>query len=249
MMDEWMSVAMPPPLGDDELQIWRVDLPQRDGSLEDYLHILSDDERVRADRLRAGNVRLQFVVARACLRFLLGNAAGIAPKAVPLTLTAFGKPETPGMFFNVAHSGDAVLIALSQRHPVGIDIEYLNREVEALEIAKTAFSVTEHKALASIATAAGQREAFFRCWTRKEAVLKVDGRGLSLPLNSFEVPVDEGAFEASVLVPGDERAVACRYYVSDIACGEGVAAAYAIAERKCPVRKFSLSLGMLARKG
>lgn len=249
MADEWMSVEALPlsPLTGDQVQIWRVGLPHSDTPPEDYFHLLSAEEQARSQRLRHGRVRLQFVVARACLRVLLGNALDLDPTLVPITLSSFGKPETPGVFYNLAHSGATILIALCRSHSVGIDIEYVTREVDALEIAKTSFSASEHRALALIDEEARLQQAFFRCWTRKEAVIKADGRGLSLALDSFDVPVTVPAIDTPVLMPVSHESAVCHYYVSDIALEDDVAAACAVSVPHLALAKFSFDLQMIAR--
>jgi 4'-phosphopantetheinyl transferase len=248
MLDAWRPVETLPPLGKDEVQIWRVDLPGEHTPPEEYSHRLLPEERTRAERLRAGQVRLQFVVARAVLRTLLGNCLSLDPRDVPITLARYGKPETPGVFFNLAHSGAAVLIALCREHPVGIDIEHIGREVEALEIAKSSFTSEEYAALSSIADHGAQRLAFLRCWTRKEAVVKADGRGLSLSLDSFEVPVGDSAGRQMVISVSGSAAVV-HYCVRDIFYGDEVAAAWAIAAPHSTPACFIFPLAMVARKG
>jgi 4'-phosphopantetheinyl transferase len=248
MVDEWLSVEALPALGEDEVQIWRIDLPEVAEPPESYTHLLSVEEQAGAERLRAGLVRLQFVVARAALRILLGNCLALDPMVVPITQTSFGKPETPGVFFNVAHSGAAILIALCRAHRVGIDVEYFTRKVDALEIAKNSFAASELQFLSSIGDAEELRRAFFRCWTRKEAVIKADGRGLSLPLDAFEVPVGDMSPSSQILISVSGEAPPDPYYVSDLPFGDDVAAAFAIAAPHQAVRGFLMSINKVAQR-
>jgi 4'-phosphopantetheinyl transferase len=105
----------------------------------------------------------------------------------------FGKPSLaqpselhPPVEFNVSHSGDLVLIALSRRRTLGVDIERMRMDVATEEIATRFFSVNECRDLATVAPDL-RCAAFFACWTRKEAYLKARGDGLSLPLEQFDV--------------------------------------------------------------
>ncbi len=222
MNSTWKSVVTLPPLGPNELQVWKVTLPAILKPDDRYTRHLSADELNRATRLRPGQVRLQFVVARTCLRILVGNILGLAPKDVPITLSPYGKPQTPALHFNVAHSRDTILIALSCGSRVGVDLEYLDRDTEISDIARTSFTEHECRAIET-GGPAHRRRAFFNCWTRKEAVIKADGRGLSVPLNSFEVSVCTNAqFSPVHLVDGGT------WFVSDVSVGEEIAAAVAI---------------------
>jgi len=246
MSDGVHSVAPLPPLEAGEVQIWRIDLAEIAESKEIlgiYKGHLSQEEFDRAERFRASQVRIQFVVARACLRVLLGNILGLTPKEVPITLTAYGKPEVAPVngqpvFFSVAHSRETILIALCLDSPAGIDLEYLDRETDIVEVARASFTAAECRQIEEL-TGAGQRQrAFFQCWTRKEAVVKADGRGLSLALNSFEVPVREAAQSVPVSVVEREGGAGVRHgsdtwfsetwFVSDLAVGEAIAAAIAV---------------------
>lgn len=254
MRDDWQSVTALPPLERDELQLWRVRLGEVPGEGDLFKSHLSAAELERAERMRAGQVRLQFVVARACLRVLLGNLLGLVPARVPIVLSAYGKPETPErdghrLFFNVAHSRDTILIALSRDGGVGIDVENLDRAADLLGVARKAFTVSEFQQIESVQDPHGRRPAFFRCWTRKEAVLKADGRGLSLPMDSFTVPVIERAASTPVVVQesGTEDRPTYRptWFVTDIALGEEVAGAFAVGRPQCAARSFQFPLDLV----
>ena len=242
MADAWQTVSVLPDLQPGELQIWRINLAAATKFPDISKSHLAPEEIGRASRLRAGQVRLQFLVARTCLRVLLGNILNLNPREVPVFQNAFGKPETPTvdgypLHFNLAHSRETILIALCRESPVGIDLEYLDRETEVLEVARNFFHPEEFHQIAAIADPELRRRAFFRCWTRKEAVIKADGRGLSLPLTAFRVPVIGAANAAQVVISDDvdfthpseaNAAVPAQYFVSDLALGDDSAAAFAV---------------------
>jgi 4'-phosphopantetheinyl transferase len=255
MPNDWQTVSELPPLDYGELHIWRLDLGDAAGQadIDTYTQNLSPAEVERAGRCRAGTVRQQFVAARACVRVLLGNLLGLHPSRVPLALSAFGKPEIPQanagpLFFNLAHSRDTVLIVLCRANRVGIDLEYLDRKIDALEIARHSFHPDELLQIEQIADPAARQRAFFRCWTRKEAVLKADGRGLSLALSSFQVPVLDAAESSAVLIAGGDGLPAPQtWFVSDLALHEGIAAAFAAGVPGLIFRTFSFPLNALAK--
>jgi 4'-phosphopantetheinyl transferase len=212
-----------PKLQSDTLQLWQLDLADTAGLEPIAERFLTKAEMDRAVRLRAGRVRDQFITTRACLRHLLGSVLGIRPIDVEIENTSYGKPELsiPEVFFNVTHSGNTALIAISLLGPIGVDIERINAETDVMELAAHSFSPSEYGTLKSLAPDERQ-QAFFQCWTQKEAVMKADGRGLSIPLSSFEVPVIQATATAVRLEQGQT------YFVTNFEIGEGYAGAYAM---------------------
>jgi 4'-phosphopantetheinyl transferase len=158
---------------------------------------LSSEERKRADRFLKEADRKRFVLGRAMVRHLCATHLGATPERVRLGQTSNGKPYVTypaevaekRFEFNVAHSGDCVLIAWTLGRSVGIDVEALDRDppVTFNEVATTAFSGAERAAL--FAAAPDQIAAvFYRIWVRKEAVLKAEGCGIGGgQLRSFSV--------------------------------------------------------------
>ena len=237
-----------PPLEADELQLWRVDLATAAGLLHRYTSCLTPEERHRAERRRVGQVREQFVFGRACLRLLLGRVLGMDPLHVPITNGSHGKPETPAVrgrsvFFNVAHSKDTILIALSRQGKVGVDIEHLNLATDIMEVALQSFTAKESGKLAAFTNAEQRRRAFYRCWTQKEAVVKADGRGLTLPLSSFDVPVDPAKC-APVRISEPSGDPGKLYFVSDLLLGDDLAGAFALESRDGRVNLLTFPVGL-----
>ena len=153
---------------------------------------LSDEERDRAARFRFDRDRDRYVVCRGNLREMLGERLGVAPAEIAFSYNAHGKPETRGVEFNVSHSGSRALIAISRARVVGVDIERMNRGFMHEQIPERFFSPGEVRALRALPEA-GQVEAFFHCWTRKEAYVKARGLGLSLALDGFDVSLGHPA--------------------------------------------------------
>jgi 4'-phosphopantetheinyl transferase len=230
---EWKSVAMPPLLKENELQLWRIVLDDPAGILPTCTSILSPEEQDRANRRRIGQVRNQFVLARACLRILLGHQLLISPRDVPIVADFHGKPGTPGLngkkvSYNIAHSQDTILIALCRQGSVGVDVEHIDRAVDIMEIAQEAFNQNETMKLAAVEDPDYRRLAFYRCWTQKEAVVKADGRGLSLLLSTFEVPIHSTRF-TPVLISRDSGGQGRLYFVTEIPLGrKGMVGALAL---------------------
>lgn len=157
---------------------------------------LSADECGRADRFLVERARDHFVVARGRLRQVLGALCACAPSAIRFSVADGGKPglEDGGdgrIRFNVAHSNDLMTCAITLDHEVGIDLEHVRDDTNHEDIARRFFSPDEVRSLAALPRSI-LRDAFYACWTRKEAVVKATGEGLARVLTSFVVSVDPG---------------------------------------------------------
>ena len=144
---------------------------------------LSREERSRAGWFRFDRDRNRFIACRGMLRELLG----FKPHE-NFVYGAFGKPGIEGseVRFNVSHSHSMAMIAIARGREVGCDIERVDPTFADEKIPERFFSPREVAALRALPED-DQREAFFRCWTRKEAYIKACGRGMSLALDSFDV--------------------------------------------------------------
>lgn len=158
---------------------------------------LSEAERQRAGRFRFDRDRRRFIVARARLRELLAARLGVRPRSVELVYGRNGKPALAQRFahthwrFNVAHCDEVAVYALSPAREVGIDIEAIRAVREADDIAARFFSRRENDAYLALAPR-DKPLGFLNCWTRKEAVVKALGDGLSVPLDQFDVSLAPG---------------------------------------------------------
>jgi 4'-phosphopantetheinyl transferase len=171
------------------IDVWRLDLdrPVENANLGD---ILSAEERNRADRFVFGKDAARFRLCRAMLRMGLAWYLDKAPREIALTEGWRGKPclaELSGLYFNVSHCDGLGLIAFTTVGEVGIDVEAVQRDVEALDIARSNFTKREAAMIAAAGTPEEQAMVFLRLWTRKEAVLKADGCGILDGLDSVDV--------------------------------------------------------------
>jgi 4'-phosphopantetheinyl transferase len=151
--------------------------------------ILSPDERDRAARFLFACDRERFVTVRGLLRRLLACYLGTTPGSVRFSYEQYGKPSLvpyPGApCFNLSHSHDAAVFAVTREGDVGIDIEALRPVRAAGQIADRYFRREDAEALRSLPLRERER-AFFTYWARREAFVKAVGRGLSLPLDSSD---------------------------------------------------------------
>jgi 4'-phosphopantetheinyl transferase len=193
-MPERPWLASPPDLAlsSDEVHVWRASLGQPTSRVEQLVRTLSDDERGRAERFHSERDRTRFVVARGTLRSILGHYLGVEPGRVQFEYGPRGKPHMAEPFanlalrFNLAHSHDWALYAFAHHREVGIDLERACPLPDAEEIATRFFSARESAAWRALSPNRRQ-QAFYLCWTRKEAYIKAIGDGLALPLDQFDV--------------------------------------------------------------
>jgi 4'-phosphopantetheinyl transferase len=176
------------------IDVWSIDL---DAAPADLADLLDDDERARASRFVFPVHSRRFAAARGHLRILLGTYLGCAPEAIGFEYGDWGKPAlrspaTEGLSFNLAHSGEQALIAVGRTEALGIDIEVMRPIADWFEIATRTFAPGETNALLSLPPH-HRMDGFFACWTRKEAIIKLWGEGLSADLTSFEVSLDPRA--------------------------------------------------------
>lgn len=179
----------------DAVHLWAAALDQPDSLLTDMEHTLSPDEIARADRFAFPHLRRQYVAARGILRDILARYLGVSAAGLQFIYGAEGKPSLVDdrLHFNLSHSQGIVVYAItSPAREVGVDIEYARRSLSDLEgLAARTFSRNETAALMNLPPAQRQ-QAFFNCWTRKEAYIKALGKGLSYPLEEFDVSLRPG---------------------------------------------------------
>lgn len=179
-----------PSLANDEVHVWRCSLDDDAAGFDHRLACLSREEQERAARFKLDRPRCQFVMARSALRSLIGAYLEIDPVDVRFRTSEHGKLHlfnSPGQLeFNLSHSHDLALFAFSRQAPVGIDVEWLGREVATAEIAGRYFSRLEQDQLNDL-PAEERPRGFMECWTRKEAYLKARGSGLSREPRTFSV--------------------------------------------------------------
>jgi len=184
--------AAAPCLADGDAHIWLMTLDLRPTALDALRALLSEEERRRAAAFALEHLQGRHVAAHGQMRRILAAYAGQPPRALRIGTRPQGKPyldpeDRPA--FNLSHSDGLGLLAISQSAVIGADIERIRPSPDLSEIAQTTFSPAESAALARLPDTR-RTEAFFACWTRKEAVMKCDGRGLGLDPASFTVPVD-----------------------------------------------------------
>jgi 4'-phosphopantetheinyl transferase len=178
---------------DEEIHVWQAQLDDPNCEISCLYETLTSDEQDRAARFHFERHRRRFIVARGILRILIARYIGVKAGDIRFEYSAKGKPSlaeprVEGFSCNLSHSGDLALYAFVVGVPIGVDVEII-RPVEYMDaIAKRFFSPLEYDLLQQVSSC-DRLEAFYNCWTRKEAYIKAEGLGLWIPLDSFSVSV------------------------------------------------------------
>ena len=197
-------------ISNDEVHVWRAALELPAWQVLAYARLLSREEQARAAQFRFEQDRSRFVVARGTLRALLSNYLHTEASLLRFTYNPFGKPTLAGetgdqrLHFNVTHTRELALYAVTRMGAIGIDLEYIRTLQNPGLIVEHFFSSREVRDWHSVSRE-NRRDVFFVGWTRKEAYVKARGMGLSLDTRNFTISLLPG--EPARLVESKEQGV------------------------------------------
>jgi 4'-phosphopantetheinyl transferase len=221
-------------LASGEVHSWCASLDAPPETSARFYATLAPDERTRSARFQFERDQQRFIVARGVLRDLLGRYLQTQPGRVRFVYNAFGKPDVSPEFgnrltFNLSHSAGLALIAIANASNVGVDVEYIRARSDYTDIARHFFSAVEVAYLMALPSHL-YAEAFFSCWTKKEAYLKACGEGLAIPLNSFSVPLttDRAHTPVALYAASKDIVPASRWSLYTLRPAPGYAGALAI---------------------
>lgn len=174
-----------------QIDVWRIDLTLSDSQLGQYYGLLDEYEKNRAAAFVDDYDRRQWIAAHSQMRLILARYTGLSAVEIPIIQKRGEKPfiKDSQIFFNLSHTYDYALLAVSNTGELGIDIEYKRDNPKINLISRSTFSESEHKAIFSV-EGEERKARFFRCWTRKEAFIKAIGQGFSYETKFFSVSVE-----------------------------------------------------------
>ncbi len=194
------ATMSPAPLICGAVHLWLFSL-DRPASLDDaQAGCLDAEEKHRASRFHFEMHRRRFIAGRSQLRHLLAAYLSIVPQDVHFIYGAQGKPfvdprHTSGqlaLHFNLSHSEGVALLGVTCDAEIGVDVEAVRHMSDAGDVARGNFSQPEVEVWERLPKEM-RDDGFFACWSRKEAIVKAMGGGLSIPLDSFQVTLDPRA--------------------------------------------------------
>ena len=169
-----------PNLSSNEVHIWLANFLENDEYLDDFTSVLSEDEKQKATNFKFLKDRKQWVISRGILRNLLGMYLGLKPMDIEILYGLWGKPQLLdkfSLYFNVSHSRDYVIYALSPRSEVGVDLEYIDLSLDTSVLLPNILSSPQELAYWQGVKEGEKIRAFFNLWVCKEAFLKTYGKG------------------------------------------------------------------------
>lgn len=237
MSCDWQTAPNELTLAPNQIHVWRTVLDATFHA-NDLITLLSPDEQSRARAFRFPEHRARYIIAHASLRRILARYTRIAPQDLVFATDAFGKPDLlqseSALRFNLAHSEELAVCAITSNVPIGVDVESIKPIENLADIATRFFSPREVAALLAL-PADQHTRGFFNCWTRKEAYIKAIGKGLSQPLDQFEVSLAPGE-PARFLFARDDPHIAERWSLFSLEPAPGYVGAIAIPARDCELR-------------
>lgn len=216
----------------DQVHVWHISLDVSENHSADLLSLLSADEVARAARFHFVKDQSRFIAARGILRKILGQYLGQAPQQLRFSYSPYGKPQLlteaghEALRFNLSHSGSFALCALSYGRDIGIDMERIRADLAVDQMIRRFFAPAEIRLLEQMEENT-RLEAFFQYWTRKEAVLKALGEGVSFPMEQCDVSSIGGAVFLQIAL-GNQSADPRVWQVQDLMLEAGYASAIAV---------------------
>ena len=207
------SAPHPQPLLGSDIHVWCASLEFPPQELEGLFHLLSPDEKKRAERFYFERDRNRFIAGRGLLRTIISHYLEIEPSQIEFIYGSYGKPALKSALqdktfeFNVSHSKDLALYIFSWDRKVGIDVEYVRPMPDTNDFAGQFFSPSESGFVNSL-SGKQKDDAFFKIWTCKEAFLKANGSGLTLPINQVEISLEAEGSAILRSIGGDKTQAA-----------------------------------------
>jgi 4'-phosphopantetheinyl transferase len=176
-------------MDDRTIQLWLGELSANVETYPYYLQFLDQDERYQAQQYSNKPAQIAYAESHARLRLLLGEILGCDPETLLIGKAEHGKPylpDYPEFVFNVSHTLNKLLVAVGDQCLLGVDIETMKPRKNLSDLVDKCFAYEEQAYWRQLPEHE-QMQAFYRFWTRKEALVKATGRGIALGLNTFAV--------------------------------------------------------------
>ena len=242
----WPLPPAHPVLAATDVHVWAAHLDLCPAALRRLAAILDEAESARATHFRSHTHQNRFIAARGVLRSILGDYLECAPDELQFEYGANGKPALIGRFverdlsFNVAHSEDLALIAVTHIGPIGVDVEEVRPMADADQLVARFFSPRENARFHTL-TADQKAVAFFNLWTRKEAWLKATGEGIAHSLNRVEVTFLPGE-PARLLSLPESLESKKGWALRELLPAPGFVGAVAVADLQFPICNYQFSI-------
>ena len=175
-----------------EIHIYLINFSENRNSVENYIQFISEDEKEKVNRFKFSVNRQNSIITYYYRRKILSRYLDIHPSEIKFTQNVYGKPlisepHWSGIQFNYSHSGEFLIFAISKNIEVGVDIELVKDLPDMIDLAKNYFSEKELQHFHSLENKIDRINFFYKIWTRKEALLKAAGIGITDDLKSINL--------------------------------------------------------------
>lgn len=187
----------------DGVDVYYFRISEKQNKVSMYTNILMDDEIEKARRFHYKKDKDNYIICRGALRNLISSSIDINPQEIIFKYNSFGKPELSlsqnikGLKFNLSHSGDLCLIAVTNDLDIGVDIEKVSYIENCSSIAQNFFSESEIMLL-RFASNDERQELFYNLWTQKEALVKASGKGLTFGMDHWSINPRSGKHKLKI---------------------------------------------------
>ena len=182
-------------LDENEIHIWNYTLKPDKKLAEFYFDNLTEEEKDKAEKIIIKEVKYRNILSRVITKKILANYLDKKLNRIHYCYNRFGKPglsseiNPMNLNFNISHSGDLGIIAISKNNPVGIDIEQILELNDLDNLMDLIFTESEIKQI-DLLDHFDKTKMFYKIWTAKEAFVKAIGQGLSFPVKNIELEIN-----------------------------------------------------------
>ncbi len=183
------------------VDVWQANILSQEAAKQNYYELLNADEKQKVDTFLRAELQQKYINTRGILRKVLGTYLNMKPQDINIKTAEYGKPfvDDSEIFFNLSHTGNKLVIAVSNVSEIGIDLEQLRGRKNLKGLVKKCLSTVEKKSWESLSEQQ-QIFMFYYLWVRKEALVKAIGRGIAMGLDQCIVdPVQQTKF---LSIPG-----------------------------------------------
>lgn len=172
------------------VDIWFGELPEDKQKIKKFSTILTNEESQRSRAFNTLRLSERFVLTRAILRSILSDYIQVHPQELKIMVNQYGKPSLMGhkLSFNLSHTEDLLMIAVSNLSDIGVDIERIKSRTGMLAVAERCFAKQEFEFWLQLSEAE-RLQMFYQIWTKKEAFVKAVGRGIALGMQECEIDI------------------------------------------------------------
>lgn len=163
----------------EEIHIWVLYLPELKSKFDALYSFLAVEEKAKADMFRKDVDRNQYILTRGGLRYLLGMYVDENPEKIVITYNKWGKPQLEQRYslnFSLSHSVDYSLIAFTKSCEIGVDVEFINPNLNVDELVSVFLNPSEFDSWQNVPIQQ-KTEYFYKLWVGKEAFIKALGKG------------------------------------------------------------------------